>query len=165
MAAPSGRGRRHRGAPGVPGRRSGRTALPCPAGPACGRAPCPAVPGVRLAGGSGRAGGGRRFRLGPNEVCINEGRQEIQCLNWMLASPTSPHLPSMFLFFSFLRVLEEISRAGPGESRRPLWPLSTLPLGAEALERRPLVPDESCAPAQQWPPARPPFPLRLSNLY
>lgn len=119
-------------------------------------------------GAPGGRAGGWRFRLGPNEVCINGGRQEIQCLNWMLASPASAHRPSMFrffLFFFFLCALEEIGRAGPGESRRPLRPPSTLPLGAEALECRPLVPDESCAPAQQWPPARPPFPLRLSNLY
>lgn len=77
----------------------------------------------------------------------------------------SPVDVSFFSFFFFLCALEEIGRAGPGESRRPLRPPSTLPLGAEALECRPLVPDESCAPAQQWPPARPPFPLRLSNLY
>lgn len=63
----------------------------------------------------GRERGGWTLCLGCNEVCINEGRQEIECLNWTLASPTAPRPPATFLF-SILCILEAISRAGPGEN-------------------------------------------------
>lgn len=77
----------------------------------CRRALCPAVPDVWLVKGSGRGRdpgrecGGWTLCLGHNKVCVSKGRQEIERLNWNLASPSALR-PSATLLFSFLCILE-----------------------------------------------------------
>lgn len=81
------------------GEGAGRTALPCPAEPACHThciQPCQMC-GRAQALVEGRDPARQReggHCLGHNEVCINEERQEQEHLNWTPASPAAPRPPA-----------------------------------------------------------------------
>lgn len=67
-----------------------------------GRARCRLARGCGWRLGPGRVGGEWRLRWGRNEVCVNEGRQEIQCRQWRRARPAAPHPHRGFFFPSFV---------------------------------------------------------------
>lgn len=185
-------GRRHRGAPFIP-REGEPAAQRCLVRPSLsGDTHC--VQPCQMCGLSralvegrdpGREGRGWTLCLGHNEVCINERRQEIERLNWTLASPTALWPPATFLF-SFLMHLggnqpgrawrKRASCSGHARGVRPEQPTAAGTaraspaahhpvVGAGAPGHRSLAPNECGAAAQPWPPVGPPFPLSLSNLY